>query len=320
MAAPADDKREHARDDDRRVGPPSPVEVEAQLRDVAPSTEDWLRAQLRQCPIIDGTTRAGACALWKTLAWHHRRWKQPMSVRRYIDGLAWCPTMPPAPQPPELVWVNGMIELTEALLATADDAGIDVDPMLVLLRDLRRIAEGETVAIPADGAMAKVGLIVDKLTLWSRNKGRVRTEEPAAVGVAKPPRPLKPEIPPSDAHIQAANVQPERVDPHVVGWDNILPVLGYEPKNRRARDVVRRLNETSDGPIVWVGRSVTAPKERLVAWWNSQKQKEAEDQGRQATVDRNAAVTKRDLANPGVRKDEGLHLKERPNTRKRDSS
>jgi hypothetical protein len=101
----------------------------------------------------------------------------------------------------------------------------------------------------------------------------------------------------------------------LIGWKEILPVLGFNPKDRNGREKVNKLNEETKGPIRRRGkRSVIANHGLLLSWWKTADRAAAAGQS-SAAADRDAQVSKESLSNRGVRKDEGFHVKQKPNTR-----
>jgi hypothetical protein len=120
---------------------------------------------------------------------------------------------------------------------------------------------------------------------------------------------LEHDAPPSQAHPTADTKQ-------MIGWREILMALGRDPSSRRDKDRVQRLNNDTNGPIKRTGkRSVIANHGELLAWWKIAASRAEEMAHARAIADRNHSVIDRTLSNPGVRKDEGFHAKERPNRR-----
>ena len=54
------------------------------------------------------------------------------------------------------------------------------------------------------------------------------------------------------------------------GWVEILPAVGLDATSRKHKDMVKRVNRESQGPIVKVrGKSVIADEAKLLSWWNN---------------------------------------------------
>lgn len=105
----------------------------------------------------------------------------------------------------------------------------------------------------------------------------------------------------------------------LVGWKEILPVLGRDPKSRSDREMVSKLNDLTNGPIKKMGqRSVIANHGVLLLWFKTASDQADAKANLRTKSDRNDLVIDSTLNNPGVRRDEGFHVKERPNKRKRD--
>jgi hypothetical protein len=113
-------------------------------------------------------------------------------------------------------------------------------------------------------------------------------------------------------------VHPEADAKQLVGWKEILPVLGRSPSSRADRELVAKLNQEADGPIKRLGkRNVIANHGQLLTWWKTAAERAEAKAKARAKADREDRVIDSSLSNPGVRKDEGFHAKERPNTRRR---
>ena len=105
----------------------------------------------------------------------------------------------------------------------------------------------------------------------------------------------------------------------LAGWREILPVLGRDEKSRSDREMVSKLNDSTNGPIRPRGtRGVIANHGELLAWWKVAADLSAAMAQARASADRNDSFVDKTLSNPGVRKEEGFQVKERPNKRKRD--
>ncbi len=114
---------------------------------------------------------------------------------------------------------------------------------------------------------------------------------------------------------QAGAEQVTRPEPAVIGkpgrtlqgWIEILPAVGLDATSRTHKDMVKRMNRESQGPIVVVGgKSVIADEAKLLSWW-SNRIKQAE-----AACDRQpdqSRVGASEMESPGARIEQGFHLK-----------
>lgn len=124
------------------------------------------------------------------------------------------------------------------------------------------------------------------------------------------------------AQQKQAETDPEE-DPadkvQLVGWAEILPALGYEPKDRAVRDRIKKLNKCTTGPIIVDGRKpAIANRGRLIAWWKKVDKLAADQADRRSTEDKAQRQQDSFLANPGVRKELGFHDRANPNKGKKD--
>ncbi|HEX5050562.1 MAG TPA: hypothetical protein VFZ65_02210 [Planctomycetota bacterium] len=125
---------------------------------------------------------------------------------------------------------------------------------------------------------------------------------------------------PEAARARGAAAEDLADDRQLVGWREILPVLGYEASDRRARELVKKLNQTTGGPIRRHGqRGVIVNRGVLIGWWRTADRRAHDAAEQRAKDNRQAREVDAHLSNPGVRRDEGFHDRGSPNKRKRDS-
>ena len=91
------------------------------------------------------------------------------------------------------------------------------------------------------------------------------------------------------------------------GWSEILPAVGLDATSRKHKDMFRRMNRESLGPIVEVsGKSVVADEAQLLSWWEEVIAKAQAARDRQPDQGQGGA---RELESPGARIERGFHLK-----------
>ena len=109
--------------------------------------------------------------------------------------------------------------------------------------------------------------------------------------------------PPSETHPPAA-------PPTITEWSSIMKVLGL-PNDKQNKELVRSLNRQRNGPLTKIGpRRVRVERGALVKWWRALDLNVRQTEAGRA--DRDAAIAEGVLNNPGVRRDEGFHLKRSP--------
>lgn len=91
------------------------------------------------------------------------------------------------------------------------------------------------------------------------------------------------------------------------GWREILQAMGFDGNTRRRRDMVKRVNRESQGPIAVVGdKSVVADEAKLLSWWNTRITQAEAARDRQPDQGQGGAS---ELELPGARIEQGFHVK-----------
>lgn len=197
---------------------------------------------------------------------------------------------------PDLRWARAVVDSTRSLRLLAAATGISADTLLAFTRlelDLERILKGEAVDI---GKHLKEVEVLVKAVVDStpRNGPAVTSASPS-------------QQPPADA--------PDQILPMLTGWNDILSHLGMEPKNRRHRDLIRRMNRETSGPISQSSRVPTVTKAALQRWRAEQleNQRSLDDTSEQ----RNQSAVQAELEDQGKRIQRGFHKRTGPNRHKR---
>lgn len=203
-----------------------------------------------------------------------------------------------------------------------------------------------SVALGAAHAMLETGNVMTELVLrsakaprqWEQLKNDLASEQERVLLVAAPddterpapppekgPPPQAQDAGPSNRTISSGSpgtastqASPYADTRQLVGWREILPVLGYEPKGRQPRELVKRLNESTNGPIKKRGtRGRIANRGELLAWWKTVAERAEQVADERARSDKDSQKVDAHVSNPGVAKEMGLQSKQRPNTNRR---
>jgi hypothetical protein len=316
----------HEGQPDRKVVRP-PLTDEAILE--ALRNRRWLqgqRAELRKILDVDATTPAGICARWRGLAALAHKFARHLGGREVIhfgmvDGkfgpvnaARMYPGAPGEEKAPELAWAEAFRESTSSVVTLVLDAKVEDVPVQRLLQGLDEVLDGKGVELgphirEVDVIVRVIAARVEGGVVEVAGAGHTLT---TAVPVASSERPAQ----------RLAQLEGWRLDAdakQLAGWREILPVLGRDEKSRSDREMVSKLNDSTNGPIRPRGtRGVIANHGELLAWWKVAADLSAAMAQARASADRNDSFIDKTLSNPGVRKEEGFHVKERPNKRKRD--
>lgn len=198
---------------------------------------------------------------------------------------------------PQLRWAREMVAATQAVRQLAADCGMSVDTQVAfahLERDLERILAGEAVDIRSN---------IEKVRVLAKTVTSTLTPPEAKPQLAKQAA-FKPE--------GRSHAAPART---LSGWDEILAALGLEPRNRRHKDWVIRVNSSSPGPIRLITGVVTASAPELDRWWSTlMEQAGRPGQGGDDSDSKEAAA---EFEDSGARIEQGLHSRSGPNRKKR---